>query len=186
MYEKITSDNSSVMPKVFVSGCFDVLHSGHIAFLEEAASYGDVYVSLGSDETVWQLKNRKTMYTEQERKYMLEAIRFVKKVYIGPDTGKILDFAPLLDEVKPDIFFVNAKDCSWKTELNVPLSISEEAPYLESVTIHMVTAGKSGLWILIHARRLMRSASATNQCQRQAIHLHMKDISVIPGQGTDA
>ena len=95
------------MSKVFVSGCFDVLHSGHIAFLEEAASYGDVYVSIGSDATVMALKNRKTMYTEDERKYMLEAIRFVKKVYIGPDTGKILDFAPLLDEVKPDIFFVN-------------------------------------------------------------------------------
>ncbi len=95
------------MAKVFVSGCFDVLHSGHIAFLEEAASYGDVYVSLGSDATVRALKNRSTVYNEQERKYMLEAIRFVKKVYIGPDTGKVLDFAPLLDVVKPDIFFVN-------------------------------------------------------------------------------
>ena len=58
------------------------------------------------------LKNRKTMYSEDERKYMLEAIRFVKKVYIGPDTGKILDFAPLLDEVKPDIFFVNSDGTS--------------------------------------------------------------------------
>lgn len=100
------------MPKVFVSGCFDVLHSGHIAFLEEAASYGDVYVSIGSDATVMTLKNRKTMYSEEERKYMLEAIRYVKKVYIGPDTGKILDFAPLLDEVKPDIFFVNSDGTS--------------------------------------------------------------------------
>ena len=100
------------MPKVFVSGCFDVLHSGHIAFLEEAASYGDVYVSIGSDATVMALKNRKTMYSEEERKYMLEAIRYVKKVYIGPDTGKILDFAPLLDEVKPDIFFVNSDGTS--------------------------------------------------------------------------
>ena len=95
------------MAKVFVSGCFDVLHSGHIAFLEEAASYGEVYVSLGSDATVRALKNRDTVYNEQERKYMLEAIRFVKKVYIGPDTGKVLDFAPLLDVVKPDVFFVN-------------------------------------------------------------------------------
>ena len=35
------------MPKkVFVSGCFDLLHSGHVAFLEEAASYGDLYVGL--------------------------------------------------------------------------------------------------------------------------------------------
>ena len=70
------------MAKVFVSGCFDVLHSGHVAFLEEAASYGDVYVSIGSDATVMALKNRKTMYSEEERKYMLEAIRFVKNFFL--------------------------------------------------------------------------------------------------------
>lgn len=120
------------MPKkVFVSGCFDVLHSGHIAFLEEAASYGDVYVSIGSDATVQILKNRKTMYNEQERKYMLEAIRFVKKVYIGPDTGKILDFAPLLDEVKPDIFFVNGDGTS-----------DEKKAFVEAKGIQYVTSSR--------------------------------------------
>ena len=36
--------------KVFVSGCFDMLHSGHVAFFREAASYGDLYVALGSDK----------------------------------------------------------------------------------------------------------------------------------------
>lgn len=119
------------MPKVFVSGCFDVLHSGHIAFLEEAAGYGDVYVSIGSDETVRILKNRKTMYNEQERKYMLEAIRFVKKVYIGPATGKILDFAPLLDEVKPDIFFVNEDGTG-----------DEKKAFVESKGIRYVTSSR--------------------------------------------
>ena len=44
--------------KVFVSGCFDMLHSGHIAFFEEAASFGDLYVALGSDKTVYDLKGR--------------------------------------------------------------------------------------------------------------------------------
>ena len=44
--------------KVFVTGCFDMLHSGHIAFFEDAAKYGDVYVGLGSDETVYGLKGR--------------------------------------------------------------------------------------------------------------------------------
>ncbi len=37
--------------KVLVSGFFDLLHSGHIAFFREAANYGDVYVALGSDKT---------------------------------------------------------------------------------------------------------------------------------------
>ncbi len=105
--ERFGMDKETERPRVMVSGCFDVLHSGHIAFLEEAASYGDVYVSLGSDKTVMQLKHRATLYNEQERQYMLEALRCVKKVYIGPGSGK-LDFAPLLDVVKPDIFFVNS------------------------------------------------------------------------------
>ncbi len=39
--------------KVFVSGCFDMLHSGHVAFFRDAARYGDVYVALGSDQTIY-------------------------------------------------------------------------------------------------------------------------------------
>lgn len=73
--------------KVFVSGCFDVLHSGHIAFLQEAAQYGDLYVALGSDKTVLELKHRATLYTESERKYMLDALACVHKVYISPGSG---------------------------------------------------------------------------------------------------
>ena len=118
------------MPKVFASGCFDVLHSGHIAFLEEAASYGDVYVSIGSDRTIMELKHRRTLYNEQERKYMLEAIRYVHKVYIGPGSGK-LDFAPLLDEVKPDIFFVNADG-----------SNEEKRAFIESKGIRYVVSSR--------------------------------------------
>ena len=38
--------------KVFVSGCFDLLHSGHIAFLKEANNYGDVYVNIGNDKNI--------------------------------------------------------------------------------------------------------------------------------------
>ena len=94
------------MTKVFVSGCFDVLHSGHIAFLQEAAQYGDLYVALGSDKTVLELKHRPTLYTENERKYMLEALACVHKVYISPGSG-YMDFVEVLDLVKPDIFFVN-------------------------------------------------------------------------------
>ena len=43
--------------KVFVSGCFDLLHSGHVAFLENANQFGDVYVCIGSDNTIKKLKN---------------------------------------------------------------------------------------------------------------------------------
>ena len=40
--------------KVFVSGCYDMLHSGHVAFFTEAASHGDLYVGIGSDKTIFE------------------------------------------------------------------------------------------------------------------------------------
>ncbi|MDE6511359.1 MAG: adenylyltransferase/cytidyltransferase family protein, partial [Muribaculaceae bacterium] len=37
--------------RVFVSGCYDMLHSGHVAFFKEASRYGELYVGIGSDRT---------------------------------------------------------------------------------------------------------------------------------------
>lgn len=94
------------MTKVFVSGCFDVLHSGHIRFLEEASQYGALYVSVGSDATVEELKHRPTLYNEEERLYMVSSIKFVHQAFIAKGRGK-LDFLEELAQIKPDIFFVN-------------------------------------------------------------------------------
>ena len=91
---------------VLVTGCFDLLHSGHIAFLEEAASHGELHVGIGSDETVKNLKGRYPVYTEQERKYMLEALRCVTRCTVNTGSG-ILDFVPDLDSIRPDVIFVN-------------------------------------------------------------------------------
>ncbi len=92
--------------KVFVSGCYDMLHSGHVAFFEEAASHGDLYVGIGSDKTIMELKNRKTINPENERLYMVKSIRYVKDAWINSGSG-IMDFAKDLETFHPDIFFVN-------------------------------------------------------------------------------
>jgi len=92
--------------KVFVSGCFDMLHSGHVRFLEEAAAYGDVYVGIGSDRTVKELKGRFPVNTQAERQYMLEALRHVKACFVNKGSG-ILDFLEELNRVSPDCFVVN-------------------------------------------------------------------------------
>ena len=95
------------MPKkVFVSGCFDLLHSGHIAFLEEAARYGDLYVALGSDKTVYELKGRTPINNEDERLYMLQSLSCVKQAFISRGSG-MLDFVEEFLEIQPDIFIVN-------------------------------------------------------------------------------
>ena len=96
------------MPKkVFVSGCYDLLHSGHVEFFRQAAEYGDLYVGIGSDKTYLGYKHRKTIYSEQERLFMVKSIRYVKDAYINAGSG-VMDFVPTLDIVKPDVFVVNS------------------------------------------------------------------------------
>ena len=110
--------------KVFVSGCYDLLHSGHVEFFRQASQYGDLYVGIGSDKTILHYKNHKTVYSEQERLFMVKSIRYVKEAYINAGDG-ILDFLPTLDIVKPDILVVNsdggsdAKRKVWREEWNM-------------------------------------------------------------------
>ncbi len=92
--------------KVLVSGCFDMLHSGHIAFFEEAASFGDLYVALGSDATVYDLKGRPPVNNEQERLYMVRSVGCVKEAHISRGSG-LMDFVDVFHAVKPDVFVVN-------------------------------------------------------------------------------
>ena len=93
--------------KVFVSGCFDLLHSGHVEFFSEAAKYGDLYVALGSDKTVFELKGRLPVNSEQERLFMVKSVSSVKHAFISSGSG-ILDFGTELREIMPDYFVVNA------------------------------------------------------------------------------
>lgn len=93
--------------KVFVSGCYDLLHSGHVEFFRQAAQYGDLYVGIGSDETILHYKKHKTVYSEQERLFMVKSIRYVKDAFINQGHG-VMDFLPTLDIVKPDILVVNS------------------------------------------------------------------------------
>jgi cytidyltransferase-like protein len=93
--------------KVFVSGCFDMLHSGHIEFFNGAAQYGDLFVALGSDRTIFELKGRSTVNSEQERLFIVKAVSSVKDAFISRGSG-ILDFEAELREVMPDYFIVNA------------------------------------------------------------------------------
>lgn len=93
--------------KVFVSGCYDMLHSGHVAFFKEASRYGDLYVGIGSDKTIQELKNRKTVCSEKERLYMVKAIRYVTDACINNGSG-MMDFVESVDRFKPDVFVVNS------------------------------------------------------------------------------
>ena len=101
--------------KVFVTGCFDMLHSGHVAFLMEAASHGDVYVGIGSDETVHRLKGRFPVNNQDERRFMLEALRCITRCTVNAGSG-ILDFVDNPDALDADMLFVNEDGSSPEKE----------------------------------------------------------------------
>jgi len=69
---------------VFTNGCFDILHSGHIMYLNEAKALGDfLIVGLNSDSSIKQLKGSdRPINNEEDRKYLLENLRAVDCVEI--------------------------------------------------------------------------------------------------------
>jgi cytidyltransferase-like protein len=93
--------------KVIVTGCYDWLHSGHIRFFEQAAAYGALYVSIGSDATIRQLKGAgHPLQSQQERLYMVQGIRSVSQAFVASGSG-YLDVEPEIDQIRPDIYLVN-------------------------------------------------------------------------------
>ncbi len=97
---------NTVRKKVLVSGCYDLTHAGHVAFFKEASSYGDLYVGIGSDATIGDLKGREPFNSEQERLFMVKSIRYVKDAWINSGSG-FLDFEADMRKFRPDIFIVN-------------------------------------------------------------------------------
>ncbi len=119
--------------KVFVSGCFDMLHSGHVAFLQEAAQYGDLYIGLGSDKTIRELKGRETVYSEEERAYMLSSLKSVHRVSVNTGSG-LMDFRDDMKNLAPDIFIVNEDGHSPEkeelcTELGIEYRVLKRIPH---------------------------------------------------------
>lgn len=69
------------MRKVITYGTFDLLHYGHINLLRRAKELGDyLIVALSTDEFNWNSKHKKCYFTYEERKQLLEAIRYVDLV----------------------------------------------------------------------------------------------------------
>ena len=68
------------MKKVITYGTFDLLHTGHINILRRAKEYGDYLIVAISSDEFNTLKNKKAYYSFEQRKLILEAIRYVDEV----------------------------------------------------------------------------------------------------------
>lgn len=91
---------------VLVTGFFDMLHSGHVYFLTEAAKLGDLYVCLGNDKNLLLQKNKKPICSENERLFIIKSLRCVKDAMISTKTG-CTDFEEAIIKFKPDLFLIN-------------------------------------------------------------------------------
>ncbi|MBX7236879.1 MAG: adenylyltransferase/cytidyltransferase family protein [Caldilineales bacterium] len=93
--------------RVLVTGCYDWFHSGHVRFFEEASQLGDLYVVAGHDANVRLLKGEgHPLFPQDERRYMVQAIRFVTQALISSGQGW-MDAEPEVELVRPHIYAVN-------------------------------------------------------------------------------
>lgn len=88
------------MTVVFTNGCFDILHRGHVEYLEKSRALGDkLVVGINSDESVRQLKPGRPINKQEDRKAVLEALRCVDEVIVFNELRPL----ELIKKVKPDI-----------------------------------------------------------------------------------
>jgi cytidyltransferase-like protein len=87
---------------VLVGGCFDLLHYGHVDFLQKAKAQGDVLVvALESDENIQRRKQKTPFHTQKQRAYILASLESVDKVILLPSLKTYEDYLQLVKRVKP-------------------------------------------------------------------------------------
>lgn len=98
--------------KVLVGGCFDVLHPGHIIFLQKAKRQGDkLIVLLESDRKVKMIKGvGRPIYGQKARALMLKALKCVDKVILLPFMETDKQYDDLVKKFKPDVIATTSGD----------------------------------------------------------------------------
>jgi FAD synthetase len=89
---------------VLASGVFDLLHLGHVRFLEEAKKAGgknaELIVIVARDSTVEKRKGKKPIMPESQRRALVESLKVVDEAILGYEE---FDIGKVIDKIKPDI-----------------------------------------------------------------------------------
>jgi glycerol-3-phosphate cytidylyltransferase len=99
--KKIASLKTKNKTIVFTNGCFDIMHAGHISYLQAAKMLGDyLIIGLNSDKSVQKLKGPlRPIVSEQERLIILSALEMIDMIILFDDLTPI----PLLQALQPHI-----------------------------------------------------------------------------------
>jgi cytidyltransferase-like protein len=96
------------MAVVIVSGSFDDLRSCDVRFLEEASKFGDLHVLVWSDQSIAALEGKVPKFTQDERLYFLQAIRYVNQITVADVVN--LDEPAEIAALKPKTWVVHEAD----------------------------------------------------------------------------
>ena len=116
--------------KVFVNGCFDLLHLGHIELLNKAKEYGDyLIVGINSNSSIKNLKGpSRPIFNSQYRKKMLLALDSVDEVMIFSEANAL----NLIKKIKPDIYVKGRDYKNKKTpETDFLLKLNKKIIYVD-------------------------------------------------------
>jgi len=99
------------MIRVFVSGCYDIVHAGHIQFFREARALGDhLTVSFASAEVLWLHKQRRSSLPDEHKAALIAALDCVDEVVVGQGLEEGIDFRADFLRLRPDILAVTDDD----------------------------------------------------------------------------
>ena len=129
------------MKIIFVNGCFDVLHPGHIQLFEYAKSLGDyLIVAIDSDKKVGEMKGpSRPIFCQEDRARTLEAIRYIDVVHIFDSKEELED---LIKTINPDIMVVGS---DWKGKEVVGKQYAKAVRFFDRVGEYSTTRTIQGL-----------------------------------------
>lgn len=123
---------------VLVGGCFDILHVGHVKFLDLAKRYGDVLmVLLESDEKVRSLKGKnRPLFTVAERAKVLSALVPVDYVVILQLTKNDNDYEKIIKKIRPKVIAVTEQDPHLTKKRDHAASVSAKLVVVPHIKTH--------------------------------------------------
>ncbi len=99
------------MKKILASGCFDIIHGGHIEFFKQAKALGDyLIVCVASDEVILKYKHKPPSIPLQHRMTVIKSLSMVDEVISSTNLDSILDFKDYFLTTKPDCLVVTEDD----------------------------------------------------------------------------
>jgi FAD synthetase len=125
---------------VLASGVFDLLHLGHVRFLEEAKKAGGanakLIVIIATDSTVEKTKGRKPIMSENQRRALVESLKVVDEAVLGYEN---LDIGEVIGKIKPDLIALGYDQVDMEREVKgyvakhkLPVQIVKTSKFIEN------------------------------------------------------